>query len=92
MLITPVTKNFYQLTDVFTPELFTQLQDIFKQDKSIWEFVADDGTDILRLQYSLSINNSPGTDIYQQLTPIISLAEPRVGKLYKNGPQLCYDN
>lgn len=92
MLVTPVTKNFYQLTDVFTPALFGQLQNIFDQDKSIWEFVADDGTDILRLQYSLSINDSPGTDIYQQLIPIIGLAEPRVGKLYQNGPQLWYDN
>lgn len=91
MLVTQITDNFYQLTDVFDTKLLNTLVDIYSQRNSTWANIADAGTDILRQQYSLNVNDSPGTDIYQQLKPIISQAEERVGQLYQNGPQLWYD-
>lgn len=91
-MVVKITENFYQLTDIFTVKLFDQLVRIFEQDKSDWSTVADAGTEVLRLQYSLSANDELGEQIERELRPIVSLAEPRVGQLYQNGPQLWYDN
>ena len=92
-MVVKITENFYQLTDVFTVKLFDQLARVFEQeDKSHWACVADAGTDVLRLQHSLSINEELGQLINRELRPIVDLAEPQVGQLYQNGPQLWYDN
>lgn len=92
-MVVKITENFYQLTDVFTIKLFDQLVRVFEQqDKSQWSCIADQGTDVLRLQYSLSINEYLGQQINRELRPIVVMAEPAVGQLYQNGPQLWYDN
>ena len=92
-MVVKITENFYQLTDVFTVKLFDQLARVFEQeDKSHWACITDAGTDVLRLQHSLSINEELGQLINRELRPIVSLAEPQVGQLYQNGPQLWYDN
>lgn len=92
MLITPVTDHFYLLTDVFSTQLLDALVDVYSQRNSTWANIVDDGTDVLRQQYSLNVNDSPGTDIYQELKPAIDLANAHVGQLYQNGPQLWYDS
>lgn len=91
MLITKITDNFYQLTDVFSAELLTVLVGVFDQVDDTWNRIPDAGTNVLRLQHSLNINYSPGTDIYRELAPALSIAEVQTGKLYQNGPQLWYD-
>lgn len=91
-MVIKITENFYQLTDVFTIELFNKLVSVFDQDRSTWSTIADAGTQVLRLQHSLSVNEELGQQINQELKSIINLVESRVGKLYQNGPQLWYDN
>lgn len=91
MLITPITDNFYQLTDVFSDNTLHILLDICNTDKSTWQAILQtNGSQ--RLQFGLSINDLPGKSICRELQPAYSLAEPRVGQLYQNGPQLWYDS
>jgi hypothetical protein len=90
-MVVKITENFYQLDQVFTIDLFNRLVRVFEQDRSSWSTIADANTDVLRLQYSLSINEELGQQINQQLRPIVGLVESRVGTLYQNGPQLWYD-
>lgn len=91
MFITPITRNFYQLTDVFSTSTMTAILDIFNSDKESWETIPQtNGSQ--RLQFGLTINDSPGTNIRKELIPAFSTAEPMVGKLYQNGPQLWYDS
>ena len=91
MLITPITDNFYQLTDVFSPSTLDNILRIFDADKDTWSTIPQTNGS-KRLQFSLSINDAPGTDIYKELTPAFSTAESTVGRLYQNGPQLWYDS
>ncbi len=90
-MVLKITENFYQLTDVFSIALFDQLVRIFEQDRSAWSTIADANTSVLRQQHSLSVNEDLGKQIYQELKPIVGMAEPQVGQLYQNGPQLWYD-
>ena len=90
-MLVKITENFYQLTDVFTDKLLAQLIATFDKVDDTWSRISDEGTDVLRLQYSLSINEQLGKDIYQELKDTIAPAESQTGKLYQNGPQLWYD-
>ena len=87
-----ITENFYQLTDVFSPDLYQRLVSIFNQDRSAWLQIADDNTDVKRQQLSLSINDYLGQHINKELRKYVRTVEPHVGRLYQNGPQLWYDN
>jgi hypothetical protein len=87
-----ITKNFYQLTDVFTESLYQRLVQQFDQDRSTWEQIVDANTDVKRQQLSLSNNDYLGQEIDGQLRRYVRRAEPQVGQLYQNGPQLWYDS
>jgi hypothetical protein len=87
-----LTDNFYQLTDVFSPELYQKLVYTFNQDRSMWSQITDDNTDVKRQQLSLSVNEYLGQQINKELRKYVRTVEPRVGQLYQNGPQLWYDS
>lgn len=91
-MLVRITDNFYQLTNVFSDELYTQLSKVFDQDRSRWQQISDDNTDVKRQQLSLTVNEYLGKQIHEELRKYVRVAEPRVGPLYQNGPQLWYDN
>jgi hypothetical protein len=64
----------------------------FNQDRSTWAQISDDNTDVKRQQLSLSVNEYIGQQINEELRKYVRIAEPRVGTLYQNGPQLWYDD
>lgn len=91
-MLVKITENFYQLTDVFSPEVYQLLVNNFSQDRSTWTQITDDNTDVKRQQLSVSVNDYLGKKIHEELRKYVRVAEPRVGSLYQNGPQLWYDN
>jgi hypothetical protein len=91
-MLVKITENFYQLTDVFSPNLYQRLVSSFDQDRSVWDQISDDNTDVKRQQLSLSVNEYLGQQIHAELRKYVRIAEPRVGPLYQNGPQLWYDD
>lgn len=91
MLVTPITDHFYQLTDVFSTELLSSLDIIFDQVDDTWNVIPQTNGSS-RLQFGISVNDDLGIRIRNELQPAYSIAEPGVGKLYQNGPQLWYDS
>lgn len=91
-MLVKITENFYQLTDVFSTDLYQHLVNTFNQDRSAWTQISDENTDVKRQQLSLTVNDYVGQQINEELRKYVRIAEPRVGQLYQNGPQLWYDN
>jgi hypothetical protein len=91
-MLVKITENFYQLTDVFSTDLYQHLVNTFNQDRSAWAQISDENTDVKRQQLSLTVNDYVGQQINEELRKYVRIAEPRVGQLYQNGPQLWYDN
>ena len=91
-MLVRITENFYQLTNVFSSSLYQRLVYSFNQDRSTWAQISDDNTDVKRQQLSLSVNEYIGQQINEELRKYVRIAEPRVGTLYQNGPQLWYDD
>ena len=78
-MLVRITENFYQLDNVFSPDLYQRLVYSFNQDRSAWDQIADDNTDVKRQQLSLSINEYIGQQINKELRKYVRIFEPRVG-------------
>jgi YesN/AraC family two-component response regulator len=90
MLVTKITENFYQLTDVFPEKLLTEILNRFN-DKSTWAQLPD-ARNNLRLECHLHLTEDKlSQKIYKALRSIIEDIELSTGKLYQNSPQLWYD-
>ena len=89
MLVTKITDNFYQLTDVFSEPTFTILLNMFANVSS-WDRVPQT-TKGRRLQSSIVEVRGLGDSVHTEIYPALEIAEKTVGTLYQNGPQLWYD-
>lgn len=89
MLVTQITTNFYQLTDVFSDNTFTILANAFN-DRTSWTRIPQ-STVGMRVQSSIEMFEGLGDSIFKEVYPALEIAEKTVGKLYQNGPQLWYD-
>ena len=88
----PISKNFFQLVDVFESDLLRRLQAEFDQTDH-WQRLTDtDPGGHTRLQLGLDGESALAKAIEQALRPIIDQAEQQLGiTLYQNSPQLWQD-
>lgn len=96
MLITPITKNFYQISNALSENLLAILSDIFATDKTDWLPIPDGRSAVARMQYRPEFNlvdyAQLGLDVGKELAPALELAKELTGVLYPNNLQLWHDN
>ena len=92
MQLIPVSTNFFQLVDVFESDLLQQLQAEFNQTDHWQRLIDTDPGGHIRLQLGLDGEAPLSQAIKQALTPIVTIAEHKLGfLLYQNSPQLWQD-
>lgn len=92
MQLEKITEDFYQLTDVFDPQLLMKLIREFGRS-SQWEMLtATDEKNTVRYQHGLTLGSALSNEIYHGLTEAVRFAENQIEKkLYQNSPQLWED-
>jgi hypothetical protein len=85
LLITKITDNFYQLTDVFEQDVLDSLNNQYS-DTDTWNVLKQ--ADTMRLETDTILN---ALEIHSALTQVVVLAETLSGPLYQNSPQLWLD-
>jgi len=92
MQLAPITENFFQLVDVFTPAMLTRLVDEFTNTDHWERLTATDPSGHTRLQLGIQLNTPLAHAINQALNYAVSFAENKLSRvLYQNSPQLWQD-
>jgi hypothetical protein len=93
MQLTPITDNFVQITDAFTPAMLSRLRDEFATTDH-WEKLENTDTDNhIRLQLGIQLNSALSQAINHALSPAVNFAKEKLSfTLYQNSPQLWQDS
>jgi hypothetical protein len=92
MQLTLVAPGFYQITNVFDPELLSRLISQFDHTSSWETLTATSKNNSVRYQLGLQLNSELSQKIYQALLPVQIFAEHVIAhELYQNSPQLWED-
>jgi hypothetical protein len=90
-MLLKITDNFYQLVNVFSEQLLTEILDRFENKSKSGNLSHLENN--IRLECHLHLTNDVlSTKIRKELQPVVETAEKITSKLYQNSPQLWYDS
>jgi hypothetical protein len=92
MQLIPVSDNFFQIIDAFTPAMLARLTDEFVTTDHWERLEHTDPGDHVRLQLGIQLNSPLAQAIDYALIPAVEFAKKKLSlTLYQNSPQLWHD-